>query len=215
MPGPPNREELFIDGPDGRLQAIIEVPRDADPVSAAVICHPHPQHGGTMHNKVVHSLARAFIECEMAAIRFNFRGTGASEGNYGEGVGELGDVVAVLDFTRSRFGVENPWLAGFSFGAAMAVKAAVDERTSGLVSIAPAVSRFAAGLESQPDCPWLVLLGDEDELVDVDEMIGWVDSLEPGPELLVMQDADHFFHGRLVELRQHVVEFVRRSTAGA
>jgi alpha/beta superfamily hydrolase len=100
------------------------------------------------------------------------------------------------------------WLAGFSFGAAIAVRAAVDTTVDGLVSVAPAVYRFAANLDGQPDCPWLVVQGDEDELVDVEETIEWVNSLEPGPELIVMPGVEHFFHGNLIALREAVDEFV-------
>ncbi|MEM8682612.1 MAG: alpha/beta fold hydrolase [Pseudomonadota bacterium] len=211
MAGPPHKQTLFIDGPAGRLEAIVETPKDAVFTGAAVVCHPHPQHGGTMHNKVAHQLARAFLKAGFAVLRFNFRGTEASEGTYDEGVGEVDDVLAALQWMRERSGREDVWLAGFSFGAAVSVKAAVQTQLPGLVSIAPAVSRFARGLDRQPDCPWLILIGDKDELVDVNEMIGWVDTLAPGPELLVMPDAEHFFHGRLVELRDHVVDFVTRS----
>ena len=100
------------------------------------------------------------------------------------------------------------WLAGFSFGAAIAVRAAVARRIDGLISVAPAIYRFGGNLDGQPDCPWLIVQGDEDELVDVDETVQWVDSLEPGPELLILSGAEHFFHGRLNELREAVTSFV-------
>lgn len=210
MAGPPVREQLFIDGPAGRLEAILEMPREQAPSGVAVVCHPHPLHGGTMHNKVAHTLGRAFLERGLAVLRFNFRGTEASEGEYDDANGEVDDALAAIAYMRERFEPAEVWLGGFSFGAAVAVKAAVREKLSGLVSIAPAVTRFAQGLNGQPDCPWLVLIGDHDELVAVDELVDWVDSLEPGPEVLVMEEAEHFFHGRLVEMRQHVVDFVGR-----
>ena len=211
MAGPPERENLFIDGPAGRLEAILETPKDEEIAGAAVVCHPHPQHGGTMHNKVAHQLARAFLQTGFAVLRFNFRGTEASEGEYDEGIGEVDDALAALRWMRERTGRDDVWLGGFSFGAGMSIRAAAQTTLPGLVSIAPAVSRFAQGLERQPDCPWLVLIGDKDELVSIDEVVAWVDSLEPGPELLVMEGAEHFFHGRLVEMRNHVVEFVLRT----
>jgi alpha/beta superfamily hydrolase len=123
-------------------------------------------------------------------------------------VGELDDALAAIEWMRARHGSYPLWLAGFSFGAAIAVKAAVATHVDGLISVAPAISRFATGLESQPDCPWLVIQGDEDELVDVDETVEWVNGLEPGPELLIVEGGEHFFHGRLTELRQAVMEFV-------
>ena len=204
----PVSEKLFIDGPAGRLEAVVERPGEGVLEGAAVICHPHPQHGGTMHNKVAHTLARAFVRSGFEALRFNFRGTEQSEGHFDNGVGELADVLAAIEWMRARHGSYPLWLAGFSFGAAMAVKAAAVTHVDGLISVAPAISRFASGLETQPDCPWLIVQGDEDELVDIDETVEWFDSLEPGPELLILDGAEHFFHGRLTELRQAVMTFV-------
>ena len=204
----PVSERLFIDGPVGRLEAILERPGEGALEGCAVVCHPHPQHGGTMHNKVAHTLARAFVRSGYEVLRFNFRGTEASDGDYDEGVGELDDALTAIEWMRSRHASYPLWLAGFSFGAAIAVKAAVATHVDGLISVAPAISRFAQGLSSQPQCPWLIIQGDEDELVDIEETVQWVDSLELGPELLVMPQGEHFFHGRLGDLRQAVMEFV-------
>ncbi len=211
MSKPPRAERLFIDGPAGRLQAILELPGEQMPVGSAVVCHPHPQHGGTMHNKVAHTLARAFVRMGFAALRFNFRGTEESEGDYDEGNGELDDALAAIAWMRARDPETTLWVAGFSFGAAIAVKAAVATEVDGLISVAPAISRFASGLDSQPACPWQIVQGDQDELVDVDETVAWVNELEPGPELLIIPDGEHFFHGRLVELREAVAAFVDKS----
>ena len=204
----PESEKLFIDGPAGQLEAVYETPSGADLAGSVVVCHPHPQHGGTMHNKVVHTLARAFLRMEFAVLRFNFRGTEKSEGHFDEGIGELDDALAAIAWMRAKQADSLLWLAGFSFGAAIAVRAAAQIDVDGLVSVAPAVSRFASGLVTQPQCPWLIVQGDEDELVGVDETIDWVNSLQPGPELLILAGAEHFFHGRLIDLRQAVVEFV-------
>lgn len=196
-----------IVGPAGKLEAIVEVP-DAAAVGAAVVLHPHPQHGGTMHNKVAHTLARTFVRSGYVTLRFNFRGTEASEGRYDNGIGELDDALAAIGWLREQYSDLPYWLAGFSFGAAIAIRAAVETSPAGLVSVAPAVSRFASGLETQPTCPWLIVQGDEDELVDVQETIDWFNSLKPGPELLVLNGVEHFFHGRLGDLREAVTEFV-------
>lgn len=163
-----------------------------------------------MQNKVAHTLARSFAGIGFAALRFNFRGVGRSEGHFDDGNGEVEDVLAAVRWMRAEQPGLPLWIAGFSFGAAMAVRAAVEARPDGLVSIAPAVTRFAGNLESQPACPWLILQGDEDELVDVEETIAWFNELEPGPELKVFSHTEHFFHGKLVELRAAVQEFVRR-----
>ncbi len=211
MPNQPVQEKLFIEGPVGRLEAVVDRPRQGAIDGCAVVCHPHPQHGGTMHNKVAHTLARAFVRSGFEVLRFNFRGTEDSEGEFDNGVGELDDALTALHWLSDRHPDLPIWLAGFSFGAAIAVKAAAAEHVDGLVSVAPAISRFAASLQDQPRCPWLVIQGDEDELVDIDETVEWFDSLEPGPELLVMPGVEHFFHGRLAELREAVIGFVEDS----
>ena len=206
----PVSERMFIDGPAGRLEAILDEPRDGPATGCAVVCHPHPQHGGTMHNKVAHTLARSFVRSGFAVLRFNFRGTEGSEGEYDHGVGELDDALAAMAWIQDHQPDVPLWLAGFSFGAAIAVRAAVAHPVAGLISVAPAIYRFAGNLDGQPDCPWLIIQGDEDELVEVDETVEWVDSLAPGPELLIMTGAEHFFHGRLHELREAVMDFVAR-----
>jgi len=204
----PESEKFFIDGPAGQLEAVYETPSAAGRAGSVVVCHPHPQHGGTMHNKVVHTLARAFLRMGFAVLRFNFRGTERSEGIFDEGVGELDDALAATAWMRAKQADSPLWLAGFSFGAAIAVRASAQIDVDGLVSVAPALSRFASGLMTQPQCPWLIVQGDEDELVGVDETIDWVNSLQPGPELLILPGAEHFFHGRLVDLREAVIGFV-------
>jgi alpha/beta superfamily hydrolase len=207
----PSSQQLDIAGPAGKLESILEYPGEGEIAGAAVVCHPHPQHGGTMHNKVAHTLARSFVRSGFAVLRFNFRGTEGSEGEYDEGVGELDDAMAAINWMRDKQPDVPMWLAGFSFGAAISVRAAVASPVDGLVSVAPAIYRFAGKLDGQPDCPWLIIQGDEDELVEVDETVEWVNSLEPGPELLVLDGAEHFFHGRLNDVRQAVTEFVGRS----
>lgn len=205
----PATEKLFIDGPAGRLEAILDRPGEDAIEGCAVVCHPHPCHGGTMHNKVAHTLARAFVRSGFESLRFNFRGTEASEGTYDNGVGEVDDALAALHWLSDRHPDLPIWLAGFSFGAAIAVRAAVAEHVDGLISVAPAISRFASGLDTQPQCPWLIVQGDEDELVDIDETVEWIDGLEPGPELLIVSGGEHFFHGRLTELRDAVMTFIK------
>jgi len=208
----PQSQSTTLAGPAGSLEAIFETPADSEPVGAVVVCHPHPQYGGTMHNKVAHTLARSFAKLGFAALRFNFRGTEGSEGEYDKGVGELDDARAAVRWVREEVPAVPVWLAGFSFGAAIALRAAVVEPVDGLITVAPAVSRFANELEQQPHCPWLVVQGDADELVPIGETIAWFNELEPGPELSVVPGAEHFFHGRLIDLRTLVTDFVQKKT---
>lgn len=204
----PRAEEISIDGPAGRLEALFERPSDGPPAGIAVVCHPHPVHGGTMQNKVTHTLARAFLGQGFAALRFNFRGVGESEGEFDEGAGELDDAISAVRWARDRQPDVPLWIAGFSFGAAIAVKAAAKVSADGLVSVAPAISRVAGNGGAQPGCPWLVIQGEVDELVDTDETIAWINGLEPGPELEIFAGTGHFFHGKLVQLRETVESFV-------
>src|ERR1700692_4302035 len=110
-------ETLFLDGPAGRLEALLEEPEDATPVEAALVCHPHPQHGGTMHNKVVYRIARGLRGTGAVVLRFNYRGVNLSEGAYDNGEGELDDARVALDYLRGRYPALPFTVAGFSFGS--------------------------------------------------------------------------------------------------
>ena len=199
---PAERSEFFLRGPAGQLECIADVPEaEVERPATIVICHPHPQHGGTMHNKVVTIIERSMRELGLRTIRFNFRGTGDSEGSYDEGYGETDDLFAVIEWVRQTRPNDSLWLAGFSFGSYIALRAAQNVKLGQLISIAPAVSRFAFGELERPDCPWLVIQGDEDDVVPVDEVKAWVAGVEPGPDFVIMEQAGHFFHRRLMDLR--------------
>jgi uncharacterized protein len=204
---PPTPQAVMIEGPSGPIEAIVEdpgLPADA----MAVICHPHPQQGGTMNNKVVHTLARACNECGVPSVRFNYRGVGNSAGHYDEGRGETDDALAVVNWARSRWPNAVLWLAGFSFGGGVALRAAVRTGTSKLITVAPAAMRTAAPA-TLPTCPWLLIQGDADEVIDTAMVIDWVNTLTVKPQVQVMTSAGHFFHGRLIELRELVTQWLR------
>jgi uncharacterized protein len=201
-------ERTTIAGPAGSLEALLEIPAGADGSRVAVICHPHPVYGGTMTNKVVHMLAKAFNERGVPALRFNFRGVGASAGSYDEGEGETQDALAAIDWALQRWPGAALWAAGFSFGGAIAVRAAVARDAQRLVTVAPAVHRFAVSGAELPRCPWLLVQGDRDELVDAGEIQRWVATLASPPQLALLAGVDHFFHGRLNELRAVVLDWL-------
>lgn len=197
-------------GPAGALEALLSEPEDAQGAGAvAVVCHPHPLHQGTMNNKVVHMLVRTFAQSGIPALRFNFRGVGTSAGAYDEGEGETDDALAAADWLTGRHQGAALWLAGFSFGGYVALRAAGARPCRGLVTVAPAVQRRGFAALVAPPCPWLVVHGDVDEVVPVDEVLAWVNGLYPGPELSVIAGASHFFHGKLTGLRESVAAFVR------
>jgi len=203
----PRREEVMIPAPAGDLEALLELPPAGEPSGFGIACHPHPLHGGSMQNKVVHTLCRVFNERGLAAILFNFRGVGASEGSYDEGDGEVDDALAVMEWAARRFGGD-AWLAGFSFGAAVALHAAARRAPAWLITVAPPVGRLPVATERQPECPWIIVQGEEDELVDADGVVAWVNELAPGPELLLLPEVDHFFHGKLTLLRERLGELL-------
>jgi uncharacterized protein len=211
---PPVPQAVQIAGPAGVLEARVEdpLPGGESRRVIGVVCHPHPLYGGTMQNKVVHTAARAMQEEGAATVRFNFRGVGASEGQYDQGVGELADTLAVIDWARRHFDCDTLWLAGFSFGAATALQAA--SRGAGpakLVTIAPPVGRIITEPVARPDCPWLIVQGDQDELIDLEAVRSWARRFAPEPELQVIEGAEHFFHGKLGELRSVLLAFLRKA----
>ncbi len=201
------REAISIPGPEGLLEALLEAPRESSGRGLAIVCHPHPRHHGTMLNKVVHTICRAMNELGLPAVRFNFRGVGASEGAYADGVGEIEDVRAVAEWARARHPELPVWLAGFSFGAGVCARAAAAIRPTQLVAVAPPAARLGPELSAVvPTCPWLVIQGDADEVVSCDDVRAWVSGLSPAPEFVVLPEVGHFFHGRLTLLRETLLE---------
>ena len=206
---PPPPHPATIEGPSGPLEARVEDPAPGVvPVAVGVVCHPHPLYGGTMQNKVVHTLARAMQELGVPTVRFNFRGVGGSAGTYDGGAGELDDALAVCAWARRRWNCEAVWLAGFSFGSAVALQAAQSVAPRALVTVAPPVGRIIVAPVPRPACPWLVVQGDHDELVDVTQVRRWVGDYSPPPQCVVLEGAEHFFHGRLGDLRAAVLGFL-------
>lgn len=197
----PSVEKVVIDGPAGAIEAMIERPPGARGDIMAVCCHPHPLYGGTMQNKVVHTLARACQDQRVTSVRFNFRGVGSSEGEHDDGVGESEDAAAVADFAMRQTGASQFWSLGFSFGGFVAYRLATAREAGALVTVAPPVQRFDFTRLPVPRCPWFVAQGDADELVDHGRVLAWTRGLDPAPEVRILPGAEHFFHGRLTELR--------------
>ena len=203
-------EPLVIPGPAGRIEAAL-TPAEAPAQNVlAIVCHPLPTEGGTMHNKVVTMTARALRESRVATLRFNFRGVGGSEGHFDEGRGELDDLRAVVRWARERHPDHALWLAGFSFGAWIALRAAAELGAAALITIAPPVGRSWAfeGI-ALPVVPWLLVQGDVDEIVDPAAVRQWAAALPKPPQLVEIEGASHFFHRKLMDLRGAVKNGVR------
>jgi len=206
----PTVEKLAIDGPAGPIETLIERPPGAVAGIIAICCHPHPLYGGTMQNKVVHTLARAAQDQGVVSLRFNFRGVGASGGSHDNGVGESDDAAAVADWCRRKLGAGQLWSLGFSFGSYVAFRLAATRDAELLVTVAPPVQRFDFERLEVPRCPWLVVQGDADELVNYEAVLGWARTLEPAPEVEILPGAEHFFHGRLTAVRALVGDWLGR-----
>lgn len=173
-----------------------------------MVCHPHPLFGGTLDNKVVYTVARAFEQRGAPAIRFNFRGVGTSQSVHDEGRGEVDDTLAVIAYGRRRWPQAALWLAGFSFGGAVAVLAAARAQPACLVLVAPGVTKIDVTAAAPPACPWLIVQGDADDVVPADLVLGWAATLTPPASVTVLPGAGHFFHGRTHDLRDAVLRFM-------
>jgi alpha/beta superfamily hydrolase len=161
-----------------------------------------------MTNKVVHILARTFTDLGAPAVRFNFRGVGNSAGKHDDGRGETEDALAMLAWTKDRWPGASIWLAGFSFGAAIALRASLSFPVARLITVAPALRWLTQVKEQVPACPWLIVQGDQDELVDARAVQSWAAGLTQPPQLKILPGAEHFFHGRLNDLRDAVREWL-------
>ena len=199
-------KSVIVQGPAGQLEGLLDTPSDA-PRAIAVVCHPHPLQQGTMNNKVAYILARAFNDLGAVSLRFNFRGVGRSAGSFDNGNGETGDALAAMDWMRAKYPGLPLWLGGFSFGAYVALRAQSERPVKRLVTVAPAAERFNTAPIKLPIYPWLLIQGDADEVISPQTVFDWARNLRHPPSLVVLKGAGHFFHGRLNELRQAVVEY--------
>jgi len=202
---------LLLPGPAGALEVSVDLPEagaDALPL-VAIVCHPLPTEGGTMHNKVVTMAARSLRELGAATVRFNFRGTGGSEGEFDNGDGELDDLRAVAAWVRAQRPGDTLWLAGFSFGAYVSLRAAAELQPALLLSIAPPAGRWDFDAIALPTMPWLVIQGESDEIVDPQAVYDWLEKTGAQAELVRMPDTGHFFHRKMIDLRGAIKHGVR------
>jgi alpha/beta superfamily hydrolase len=194
-------------GPTGRLEALLDTPESAPARAAVVFAHPHPQHGGSMHTKVVYQGAKALTRIGCAVLRFNFRGVGASQGAFDRGEGEQADFGAALDYMAARYPGVPLWAAGFSFGSWVALEVgALDARVSAVIGIAPPVVTSVSGqnytfentLETTK--PKFFVQGEADEVCPLEGMWRFYGRLHEPKELAVIDGASHLFDGKTEEV---------------
>ena len=209
-----NRAEVSaspdLDGPAGRLETLFDLPRDTDVRGAAVVCHPHPQHGGTMHYKVAHTLARAFARLGLAALRFNFRGVGRSQGLFDNGPGELSDAATALDWMQGY----NPdskfcWIAGVSFGSWISMQLLMRRpEIAGFISVAPPANLYDFSFLAPCPSSGLMINGAEDRVVSTEAVAGLVERLKTQKGVIidhqVVPKANHFFENEVDELMTNI-----------
>jgi len=202
----PQEKAIRIAGSQGDLEACFSKPNSTGLIG--VICHPHPLYGGTMNNKVVTTLCRTFQRLGYGSLRFNFRGVGQSAGTYGEGMGESDDVLSVIRWLNESYPNNPIALTGFSFGAYAALRAAQSFKPTLLTLIAPPVHHFDFAALKLPDCPCWLIQGDQDEIVPPKLVLEWKNTLEPPPQLITLKETSHFFHGKLIELRNCMIKIL-------
>lgn len=191
---------LLIACPGATVETVVEDP-ETDLRGLALVAHPHPLHGGSLDNKVAYTLARAALAQGYVAVRPNFRGVGASSGQYDYGIGEAEDLLAIADHLAPQFGYL-PWtLLGFSFGSYVQHRVARNLAARQLIMVAPAVSMYDF---TRPVVPTTIVHGEDDELIPIAAVQGY--AAEHGIPLRTVPGAGHFFHGKLVELRALIEE---------
>ncbi|GMR16560.1 MAG: Dot/Icm type IV secretion system effector CoxH3 [Gammaproteobacteria bacterium] len=202
-----NTATTFITGLAGNIEVLITRPKElTESTPIAVISHPHPLYGGSMTNKVVHIMAKSFSELDAITVRFNFRGVGQSQGEYSDGLGEAEDLQALVSELKRWRPQASIWLAGFSFGAYVTVRAQAAIKPEKLLLVAPPVSMYSFDELAEVNIPWIVIQGGQDEVIDAAAVKNWV-SLRPNPpQLIWMEQAGHFFHGKLNELKESLLK---------
>lgn len=201
---------FFIQGKAGQIEVAHDKVKDSNQEVAAVICHPHPLYQGSMHNKIVTTISRAMKTHGIQSYRFNYRGVGDSQGEYGEGDGELEDLLSVCKWISDNTSVKKILLCGFSFGGAIAYKGLSNlEQTVVLITIAPAVDRFDLTKFAEPKTPWLVVQGIDDDTVNPNSVFDFtLKKVKSDLTLVKMNEVGHFFHGKLIELKNVIEDFI-------
>jgi len=197
----------FITGLAGDMEVLITRPVELiESTPIVVISHPHPLYGGSMTNKVVHILAKSFSELGAITVRFNFRGVGKSAGKYDDGIGEAEDLQVLVEKLKQWRPHAPVWLAGFSFGAYVTTRAQKVIQAEKLLLVAPPVSMYPFAELKEITVPYIVIQGGQDEVIDAAAVKNWVSEQSNQPELIWMEEAGHFFHGKLIEVKEALLK---------
>jgi len=207
---------LFLTGPAGRLEALLWTSGAPVPAMAGLVCHPHPLFGGTMHNKVAFQAAKSLHRAGLPVLRFNFRGAGLSEGEHDRGRGEQGDVRSALDFLSQEFPGVPVVLAGFSFGAWVGLRVgAEDARVARLIGLGIPVNDSDFSYLRECAKPKLFVVGTEDRFAARDRVESLFEALPEPKQLVFVEEADHFFTGKLGQVDRAITDWLRtHSLAG-
>jgi len=205
----PGEHKLYLPGKVGKLEAILAVPDEANTKFLALVGHPHSLQGGTMQNKVVTTLVRTFKALGIPSLRFNFRGVGESEGAYDEGIGESEDMLALVDLYQQEFPEVKLIFAGFSFGSYVAYRSAAQVASALLITIAPPVHHYDYTEYALTHAPWIIVQGDADEVVPESQVTDFARENSLLIPIMYFSETGHFFHGKLVELKERLLESIQ------
>jgi uncharacterized protein len=205
--------EVIINGPEGRIEGRYHHCKTPN-APIALLLHPHPQHGGTMNNKVVYALYHAFVRRGFSALRFNFRGVGRSQGTFDRGEGELSDAASALDWLQSyNANTRSCWIGGFSFGAWIGMQLLMRRpEIDGFIAVAPPANLYDFSFLAPCPSSGLILQGDKDQIVTLEAQQKLVNKLSHQRDIKIdyriLKGADHFFHGHMEELTTHVESYI-------
>ncbi|MFO7772496.1 MAG: alpha/beta family hydrolase [Dehalococcoidia bacterium] len=207
-------KEQRVSFPSGRLllEGILAIPQGAGPFPAVIVCHPHPLYGGSMDNNVVHSLSETLTQASLASFRFNFRGVGGSQGEFGHGIGEREDVEAAISFisTVTQIDAARIGLAGYSAGAGFAFPVGFnDQRIKALAAVSPPLTMFDFDFLKSSPKPKFIVSGSRDDLTPADQFLQFCRNLPNPGEYEVIEGADHFWRGYESSLAAKVADFFR------
>lgn len=204
----PGEHTFIFTGAMGKLEAVLTVPEQLNTTVVAVLGHPHSLQGGTMNNKVVTTMARAFKESGIASLRFNFRGVGSSEGTYDAGIGEADDMLLLMQLWKERFPSSKFLIAGFSFGSYVAYRAAALSKAVLLITIAPPVHHYDYNEFLPLSSKWVIFQGNEDEVVPAQEVVDF--ALQNSLPVIPFAETGHFFHGKLLPLKSELIALIKQ-----